>query len=368
MKNLVFCLIILLFLGSCATKKEYYQTQQINTIEAYEHFLNDNPDSKFSAEAQLRLNNMKDEKAWTDAITQHTTESIKGYLSVYPNGAHKPEAEKTLKKLEEVHDWNEALDRNSIDGFESFIVKYPSSVNKSRAEEKLFDLKLENAWEKVKDTEEIEKLELFRNDFPESRYNKECINLIDYLKTYHLDWENLLQSPSIGLIQMFLEKYDGMNLADKAKQKLAELDEFQWETASQADDIENYEEYLELLPGGLHADEAEKRIIDLEVKKVFGGRYGSMPPMDKLSSNGFYDTNEIEVFNNTSYTLTILYSGANSKRIDIEPKQKMNFELPNGKYKVAAWVSTASVGKFAGTENLEGGSYSVEYYISTSYY
>lgn len=355
-------------LGSCSTKKEFYQTQQINTIDAYEQFLGKNPESRFSQAAQQRLNELKHEKAWNDAITQHTIESLNQYLSFYPNGSHKSEAEKILKKIEEEQNWNEALDQNSMDGFESFISKYPNSVNKLRAEEKLFDLKLENNWSTIKGTESIEDLETFRIDFPESRYDKECIDLIDYLEAYQLDWENLLQAPSIGLIRVFLDKYSGMTLADSAKQKLAELDEFQWEAASLKDDIESYEKYLELLPDGEHADQADKRIIDLEVKKVFGGRYGSMPPMDRVSSSEYYDTNEIEVFNNTSYTLTILYSGPNSKRIDIEPKKKINFKLPNGKYKVAAWVSTASVGKFAGTENLEGGSYSVEYYISTSYY
>jgi outer membrane protein assembly factor BamD (BamD/ComL family) len=368
MKNLIVTLGIILMLTSCSTKKEFYTAQQINTIEAYENFLDENPDSKFSPEAQKQLSHLKQERAWNDALIQNTIESINAYLSAYPNEPHKAEAEKILAKLEEEHDWQQTLNRNTTSGFESFISNYPQSEYKAIAEENLYNLKLEEAWDKVKSTESIKDLEIFRNDFPGSSYEQEAISLMEYLSAYHQDWEVIDQAPSIEEIQVFLDKYSGMSLAENAERLLTELDENEWEIATVRDDIANYERYLEVLPEGTHVAQAEKRIIDLEVKKVLGGSYGSMPPMDRISSHGYYDTNEIEVYNNTSYTLTILYSGPDSKRIDILPKKKMNFELPNGKYKVAAWVSNSSIGKFAGSENLEGGSYSVEYYISTRYY
>lgn len=359
---------IVLILVSCSTKKEFYTAKQINTIEAYENFLDENPDGKFSPEAQQQLSHLKQEKAWKDALDQYTIESINAYLSRYPGGTHRAEAGKILGKLEEERDWQQALNRNTTVGFESFISDYPQSDYKEIAEENLYNLKLEEAWGKVKSTELIQELEIFRNDFPGSSYEQEALNLMEYLSAYHHDWEAIDQAPSMEEIQVFLDKYSGMSLAENAELLLTELDENEWEIATDKDDIANYERYLELLPEGTHADQAEKRIIDLQVKKVFGGRYGSMPPMDRVSSGGYSNTNEIQVFNNTAYTLSILYSGPNSKRIEIPPKQKYNFELPNGKYKVAAWVSNSSIGKFAGTENLKGGEYRVEYYIYTSYY
>lgn len=38
----------------------------------------------------------------------------------------------------------------------------------------------------------------------------------------------------------------------------------------------------------------------------------------------------------------------------------------NGSYRIAASVSASNVSRYAGTESLNGGSYEVEYYISTT--
>ncbi|MFI3296653.1 MAG: hypothetical protein R3Y59_03375 [bacterium] len=89
--------------------------------------------------------------------------------------------------------------------------------------------------------------------------------------------------------------------------------------------------------------------------------------MDK-TSYGYGSETSIEIYNNTRYTLTLLYSGTTSKRVIISPKQYKYLSLKNGKYKVAASVNAHNVGKYAGTEELDGGKYEVEYYISTSKY
>ena len=67
------------------------------------------------------------------------------------------------------------------------------------------------------------------------------------------------------------------------------------------------------------------------------------------------------------YILTILYSDRDSKRLVIEPNRSKSIRLKNGQYRTAASVSAYNVSNYAGKENLRGGSYSVDYYISTSY-
>ena len=81
---------------------------------------------------------------------------------------------------------------------------------------------------------------------------------------------------------------------------------------------------------------------------------------------GFY-TQQITI-NGTSYTLTILYSGPDSKRLVINAGGTKSVRLKNGQYRVAASVSAANVSNYAGSENLNGGSYNVDYYISTYRY
>ena len=118
---------------------------------------------------------------------------------------------------------------------------------------------------------------------------------------------------------------------------------------------------------GAHKSSAEKKIIDLQVASVYAGEHGELPSMDRIGYGGGASST-ISVYNNTAYTLTLLYSGPDSKRLTIPSHQTGNVTLKNGYYRIAASVSAAGVRSFAGSENLNGGSYSVEYYIVTSRY
>lgn len=137
-----------------------------------------------------------------------------------------------------------------------------------------------------------------------------------------------------------------------------------WDTATKENSISAYQKYKTLYPNGKHYDLAEKKLIDLEVENVYAGDYGTLPAMDKTGYGGG-PTSYITVKNRTSYTLTLLYSGIDSKRLVISAGQTSSLRLKNGSYKVAASVSAYNVRNYAGKEYLNGGSYDVEYYISS---
>jgi len=112
-----------------------------------------------------------------------------------------------------------------------------------------------------------------------------------------------------------------------------------------------------------------KKIIDLEVADVFrSGNYGQLPSMDKTRyGKSTYTT--VAIKNDTQYTLTVLYSGMESKRIVISSYDSQNVQLKSGSYRIVASVDDASkVLNSAGKQDLTGGIYSVNYYISTSRY
>ena len=90
--------------------------------------------------------------------------------------------------------------------------------------------------------------------------------------------------------------------------------------------------------------------------------------MIKSYSNLYGDKNEIEIYNNTSYALTVRYSGPMSKKIVLNSKETKIINLNSGKYRVAASVNNPNVQSYAGEEELTGGGYSVVYYIITSIY
>lgn len=145
-------------------------------------------------------------------------------------------------------------------------------------------------------------------------------------------------------------------------------DEKAWEKAKDLNTIPYYSRYVKLYPKGKHRSEAEKLIIDLEVDEIFAGSYGSLPSLNKEFSFGNKYKTNISITNKTNSYLQILYSGPDSKRCDLAPGCQSTITLKNGKYRVAASVTSSSVRSFAGTESLDGGDYRVEYYISSSKY
>ncbi|MCQ2058619.1 MAG: hypothetical protein MJY71_02155 [Bacteroidaceae bacterium] len=159
-----------------------------------------------------------------------------------------------------------------------------------------------------------------------------------------------------------------------AKEKQEQIENLAWNTdskawqqATKANTLSSYQRYLALYPNGAHHTEADKKVIDMQVANIYAGEHGELPAMDRTGYGGGY-TSSIEIKNSTSYILTLLYSGPDSKRVVISPGQTSYVSLKNGTYRVAASVTASSVRSFAGTENLTGGGYSVEYYIVTSRY
>lgn len=140
-----------------------------------------------------------------------------------------------------------------------------------------------------------------------------------------------------------------------------------WQKAVQENTISAYQKYLSMYPNGSYKKRANKKIIDMEVAEIHGSKHGKLPQMDKIGY-GYGTNSTIYIKNSTNYTLTILYSGTDSKRVTIAPNMRTSVSLSNGLYRIAATVSASNVRNFAGTENLTGDTYNVEYYISSSYY
>lgn len=138
-----------------------------------------------------------------------------------------------------------------------------------------------------------------------------------------------------------------------------------WATAQSLNNIAGYERYLSLFPYGKHRGAADKKVIDMTVASTFAGEHGSLPEMEQVGYGGG-STSYVSVTNSTSYTLTLMYSGKESKRLVLSPNSTGTVRLKNGSYRIAASVSASNVSKYAGTESLTGGSYEVEYYISTT--
>ena len=230
-------------------------------------------------------------------------------------------------------------------------------------------------------------LQLFNNEYQKYYYIKENISISD-IKNYSINMNNIeiiipetnekqTKCLIVGLNQIRdLQQNMGIKnlpLLIKSNEKIKNLqneawntDAKAWESATQANTLSAYRKYLDLYPKGAHRDIADKKIIDLEVQKVVGsGNYGYLPPSQK-TSYGSGSKNSVYIKNSSSSTITVLYSGTKSTRIVLSPHTSKTVNMPSGRYQVVATAS--GVIPFYGTENLTGGSYESEYYITTTRY
>jgi hypothetical protein len=226
-------------------------------------------------------------------------------------------------------DWRNAKYYNTINKYKDFISEYPESDYISEAENRIKELVEIQAWEKAKSLNIIYGYENYLTTFPNSKY-----------------------------------VFDAKNKIIKLKEEIA------WSEAVRIGTITAYKKFISDFQYGEFLKAAEKKIIDLEVDDIFKGDHGNLPPMNSTSSRSDSKAiSKIEVFHNTEYTLTLRYSGTDSKKLIFEPKQKKTFELNLGLYRVAATVNIANIRNYAGIEEIHGGtSYDVQYYVETKRY
>ena len=110
---------------------------------------------------------------------------------------------------------------------------------------------------------------------------------------------------------------------------------------------------------------AEQEAIDKEVAEIMGSEHGTLP-QPTITSRSSWGNPVIDVTNQTSYTLTVLYSGSLSKRLILPPHGSGSVKLLPGEYKIAAKVNDPFVIPYAGTTTLlSGAKYSSVFYIIT---
>ncbi len=138
-----------------------------------------------------------------------------------------------------------------------------------------------------------------------------------------------------------------------------------WNNAQKNKTLFSFNKYLKKYPNGKYKTEAEKGMIDYEVKDIFSKDHGKLPPMDASMPKGGKKgkTSNVEIKNDTKYVLTVRYSGPQSAKVDIKAGEKKSIILLNGDYKTTASVNSEHVKHFGSIEKLEGMNYNTEFYI-----
>lgn len=370
--------VILILLASCGPSKHYRLASEANSTEAYEAFIKRYPNARESIYAQTKLNILYEQESFQRARRINSIDAYRGYLKDYPRGKFAEEARSEIIKIERLQkeerdrlEWEKVLGENSLSSFQRYLSSNPNSKYATNARSKIQEID-KKEWEKASRLNSKESYEDYLRLLTNGSNSSEARRRIKQIEDerYILPiWTKTQKTNTYQAYKEFYDSHRNSSYAYQAKQKMDSFDYSAWNTAKSSNSIGAYQRYISSYPQGNFVNDANKRIIDLEVENIFKGDYGYLPPMTKKTGSVFGNTrpttNKISVFNNTSYTLTVWYSGPESKKIVLNPGRKINFELVNGSYKVAASVNAANVTKYAGNERLDGGDFESEFYIQT---
>lgn len=251
---------------------------------------------------------------------------------------------------------------NTSREYEHFIEKYPNSKLISSAFEALYTL--------TKSEGTISGFRQFADKYPNTSQAEDAKKMAKEI--CDKEYESAVNQNTIDGWNDYKTKVPTSDIRD-ADQRISDIETSAWKTEKYAwrqvvllDNTESLNKYLRLFPNGTHRKQVEKKLIDLEVANVLNGEHGNLPSMDRSYSGGSgSSTSTIHVENQTSYTLTLLYSGRDSKRLVLSPGRSESITLHNGTYSIAASVDAGGVRNYGGTEQLDGDNYSVSYYISS---
>lgn len=219
-------------------------------------------------------------------------------------------------------------------------------------------------WRGLAESVDVAALQEFELDYAGTKESelahKRRVDLIP-----RFEWKALQTSVSLEDLTAFARKYKKHEVSKLAHDRIRVLcRDHDW--VKRQDSLETYRIHLELVPDSPLRSEMEKRIIDLEVAEIMSGEHGKLPPASPLNLTGG-NTAEVKIENQTTYTLTVRYSGNQSYRFDLAPSAVQEVRLEPGSYKVAATVSSSRVTPYAGSDSLRGGSYGVKFFIQTRF-
>lgn len=365
MKDIYIIAFLLIFQISCSSSKEAWDNaRQTDSIYSYEKYLEEYPNSDFSKEAREILDRLYEKKAWDKARLSDNISSYEEFIILFPQSELKNTALERIKEIKIDKFWEKTRNKNTIESYNDFILLYPNSKYESIAKEKLNDLIESKNWNEILSKNNLDDFYNFISKYPQSKYIEIAKSKIKEIEEIQPLWEKVVKNNSFEKYTEFLQKYPFSSYSDLAKSKIIEFEKLDWESAKNKNTISSYKTFIERHPTSYYREDAESKIVDLEVKKIFESEHGYLPPSTKTKTYTERRYSVMNIYNDTQYDMTLRYSGIESFKIIFKPKEKSAFEILNGNYKVTASVNAINVIDYAGTEEIDGGDFSVTYYIT----
>lgn len=243
-----------------------------NSINAYNAFIMQFPESKYTGEAIKKIKDIEDVSAWRKACNKNTISGYWEYINNYDN--HKEDAKKRLADLSTIEQeneiWQNAIAENKVELFQKYCDSYPVGKFIAEAKIKIDELtrsqQEDNDWNEV-NKKDISGLNEYLVRYPSGKYYNEAILQIEVLrkkdeerkkledKTKQKEFEDEKKRKNDERVRLEL-------INEEEQRKLAE--EKSWEQVNAANTIKSFTKYLSSYPTGKFADEAKTKIDTLK--------------------------------------------------------------------------------------------------------
>ncbi len=331
----------------------------------YDGGMRDYAGSKYNSQAFANLTKIRQEDSWNRTKMFNTAEAYDDFISRFPLSEYIQQAKSSYASAQSEAEWNRIKDFNYVKVFENYVKSFPNSVYKDQATAKIQGL-----------NSNAPSLNLMASKAPVppseiSRVQKNMSRQMEPQKVEKPEkkdvgadkWFQANALNTIEAYQDFLKEYPKHKFSPLAKKELALFDEQTWMRAKSTNTNEAYENYQKLFPTGRYFKDAKKKILDQEVATILAGDYNALPAMNKSESLPGSKLNEITIKNITGFTLTIIYSGPVSEKIEVKDGSMYVVKLPNGQYNITATLTSDLIGSFVGKENLTGGKYETKFFL-----
>ncbi len=251
-KMVLLAVLVLIVVYGCATTGNRWQeVNRLGTIEAYEAFLKQYPNSEYSSQARSKLAALYEEKDWNRVKQQNTIAAYESFLARYPKGVFAKAANSNLETLY----YDNAKAKDDLNIYADFLRRYPNSVYKngvlSRVEAILF--------QRAKSINTLAAYEDFLRRFPNSAFTIEAKALIGKIN-------EAAAKEKERLARIAAEERERLARAAKEEQERIAKE---WEKALAANTVAAYKEFLDRNPKSEFATKAKQYLATQKVEGWF---------------------------------------------------------------------------------------------------
>lgn len=243
-----------------------------NSINAYNTFIDQFPQSQYTSEAVRKIKDIEDEAAWRKACNKNTIGGYWEYINNYDN--HKEDAKKRLKDLSTIEQeneiWQNAIAENKVELFEEYRKNYPDGKHidevKTILEKLTRSEREESAWNAV-NKENILSLNEYLTKFPSDKYYKEATLQIELLRKKDEERKKLEEEANLKKLEEERKRKNEeqirlKQIEEEEQQKLTE--QKLWEQVNSTNTIRAFNKYLKKYPEGKFVVDAREKIEALK--------------------------------------------------------------------------------------------------------